>query len=326
MTTLLEEQVQAKVDLPLLQNIHKAAALDEIYVPGHRTCAGCGPALAYRLTCKAAGQNSIFLGPTGCMYVANTSYLCVPWAVPWMHTQITDGGAVASGISAAYKARIRKGKYKGTFPNIYVFAGDGGSSDIGLQAASAMIYRDHDAIFVCYDNEQYANTGIQTSPQTPYGAWTTFTPPGPKIPEAKKLWPKDFARGMIALHPALKYVAAASISYPVDLMNKVRKCANVHGSALIHIQSICPKGWGIRSNQTLMVGKLAVETGMFHLFEYENMEYTYQYQPKAFKPVTEYLKIQDRFAHLKPEHHAKIQEFVNQGLKRCGIKIPVEAV
>lgn len=326
MTTLLEEQVQAKVDLPLLPNIHKAVELDEMYVMGHRTCAGCGPALSYRLAAKAAGKNTIFLGPTGCMYVANTSYLCVPWAVPWMHTQITDGGAVASGISAAYEARIRKGKYKGTFPNVIVFAGDGGSSDIGIQAASAMMYRDHDAVFLCYDNECYSNTGIQTSAQTPYGAWTTFTPPGPKIPEAKKLFPKDFARGMIALHPGMQYTAAASISYPVDYMNKVRKACNVHGAALVHVHAICPKGWGLRANQVLLVGKLAIETGSFHLFEYENGEYTYQYQPKAFKPVTEYMKLQDRFAHLKPEHHQKMQEFINQGLKRCGIKIPVEAV
>ena len=90
--------------------------LDEYYVPGHRTCAGCGPALAYRLVAKASGANTIFLGPTGCMYVANTSYLCGPWAVPWMHTQITNGGAVASGIEAAYQVLIRKGKWQGKLP------------------------------------------------------------------------------------------------------------------------------------------------------------------------------------------------------------------
>ena len=72
------------------------APLEEQYVPGHRTCAGCGPALAYRLIAKAAGENTIFIGPTGCMYVANTSYLCVPWTVPWIHAQITNGAGIAS--------------------------------------------------------------------------------------------------------------------------------------------------------------------------------------------------------------------------------------
>ena len=141
-----------------------------MYVPGHRTCAGCGPALNYRLVAKAAGKNTIFIGPTGCMYVANSSYLCTPYAVSWIHSQITNGGAVASGIEAAYKVLARKKKYKGPFPNVICMAGDGGSVDIGLQAMSAMMYRGHDALFICYDNESYANTGIQTSPTTPYGA------------------------------------------------------------------------------------------------------------------------------------------------------------
>ena len=95
------------------------------------------------------------------MYVANTSYLCVPWAVPWMHTQITNGGAVASGIAAAYETMIRKGKYKGEYPNIIVMAGDGGASDIGLQALSSALYRNHDFLFIEYDNESYANTGFR---------------------------------------------------------------------------------------------------------------------------------------------------------------------
>ena len=155
----------------------RGAPREEMYVPGHRTCSGCGPALNYRLVAKAAGKDTIFIGPTGCMYVANSSYLCTPYAVSWIHAQITNGGAVTSGIEAAYKTLARKGKYDGPFPNVICMAGDGGSVDIGLQAMSGLMYRGHDALFICYDNESYANTGIQTSPTTPYGANTTFTPP-----------------------------------------------------------------------------------------------------------------------------------------------------
>ena len=49
------------------------------------------------------------------------------------------------------------------------------------------MYRGHKVLFICYDNESYANTGIQTSPTTPYGAATTFTPPGKEIPEDEAL-------------------------------------------------------------------------------------------------------------------------------------------
>ena len=312
-------KTQNLAPVKLIRNVPK----EEYYVPGHRTCAGCGPALQYKLWGKAAGPNPIFLGPTGCMYVANASYLCTPYTVPWMHTQITNGGAVASGIEAAYKVLLRKGKREGEFPNIIVMAGDGGSVDIGLQAMSAMMYRGHDALFICYDNEAYTNTGIQTSPTTPYGSNTTFTPPGPAIPEGKTTFPKDPPQLVIGGHPAVKYVATASVAYPVDLINKVRKALNVVGPTFLHIHSPCPKGWKFDASKTIEVARLAIETGMWNMYEWESGEYRYQFRPKKYKPVREYLKLQGRFTHLSDAHIAKLQAFVDAKVKGPGI--PVQA-
>jgi len=304
----------------------KGAPREEMYVPGHRTCAGCGPALNYRLVAKAAGRDTIFIGPTGCMYVANSSYLCTPYAVSWIHAQITNGGAVASGIEAAYKVLARKGKYKGPFPNIIVMAGDGGTADIGLQAASAMMYRGHKVLFICYDNESYANTGIQTSPTTPYGANTTFTPPGKMIPEGKTLFPKDVPQLFIGGHPLLKYVATTSVAYPLDLMNKVRKALSYEGPTFIHMLTPCPKGWQFDEKLTMEMGKLAVETGMWSLYEWENNEYRYTHIPKKYKPVSEYMQHQGRFKHLKEEHIAKMQAFVDEKIQKVKATAkPVEA-
>lgn len=314
-----------KQNLERIKNL-PSVHLDEYYVPGHRTCAGCGPALNYRLVAKAAGKNTIFIGPTGCMYVANTSYLCVPWAVPWMHAQITNGGAVGSGIAAAYEVLIRKGKYKGEFPNVIVMAGDGGSADIGLQALSGAMYRGHDLLYITYDNESYANTGIQVSPTTPYGAQTTFTPPGPMIPEAKSQWPKDPARLIASSHPMVKYVATASIAFPVDLMNKVRKALNFNGAAYMHIHCPCPKGWIFDEDKTIELAKLAVETGMWNMYEFENGEYKITWEPRKRKPVKEYLETQGRFNHLTEEHIQKIQEFVDKKSASIGIKVPAPPV
>ncbi len=287
----------------------------EYYVKGHRTCAGCGPALSYRLTALAAGANTIFTGPTGCMYVANTSYLCGPWAVPWMHTQITNGGAVISGIEAAYKAAFKKGKLTGEFPNIICYAGDGGTSDIGLQALSGCMYRGHDVLFICYDNESYANTGIQTSPMTPFGANTTFTPPGPKIPEGKTTFPKDLLKMIAAGHPAVKYLATASIAYPVDLMNKVRKALAVQGPTFMHIHAPCPKGWAFPASKTIEIAKLAIETGMWTNYEVENGRMHVTQGPKQRKPVAYYVKSQGRFAHLDEDMIGCMQVFVDNKLK-----------
>ena len=311
-------KTQTLPPIKLIRNVPK----EEYYVPGHRTCAGCGPALQYKLVAKAAGPNTIFIGPTGCMYVANASYLCTPYTVPWMHAQITNGGAIASGIEAAYKVLLRKGKRTGELPNIIVMAGDGGTVDIGLQAMSAMMYRGHDVLFICYDNEAYTNTGIQTSPTTPYGANTTFTPPGPAIPEGKTLFPKDPPQLVIGGHPAVKYVATASVAYPVDLINKVRKALNVQGPTFVHIHCPCPKGWKFDEAKTIEVARLAIDTGMWNCYEWENGEYRYQFKPKKYKPVREYLKLQARFAHLSDAHIAKLQAFVDAKVKTRGI--PVE--
>ena len=314
-----------KEELPLIKNLADAPD-KECYVPGHRTCAGCGPALTYRLVAKAAGKNTIFLGPTGCMYVANTSYGCGPWAVPWIHAQITNGGAVAAGIEAAYKAKIRKGTTDAKFPNIIVMAGDGGAVDIGLQAISAAFYRAHDILVVCYDNESYANTGVQLSPTTPYGAWTSFSPAGPVIPEGKKLFPKDGPSLYAYGHPALHYVATASIAYPVDLMNKVRKGLNQHGPAYVHIHAICPKGWVFPCNKVIEIAKLAIQTGMYVLYEIEDGVKTITHAPKKYKPVGEYMKLQGRFAHLQPEHIAKMQEFINAKVVALGVEATMPPV
>src|SRR3989304_5859299 len=97
-------RTQTLPPIKLIRNVPK----EEYYVPGHRTCAGCGPALQYKLVAKAAGPNTIFIGPTGCMYVANASYLCTPYTVPWMHAQITNDGAVFAEIEAPHYVLLVK--------------------------------------------------------------------------------------------------------------------------------------------------------------------------------------------------------------------------
>jgi len=303
----------------------KAINKAEMYVPGHRTCAGCGPALNYRLVAKAAGENTILVGPTGCMYVANASYLCTPYAVSWTHCQITNGGAVGSGIEAAYKVMMRKGKHTGVFPSIIVMAGDGGTCDIGLQAMSAMMYRAHKALFVCYDNESYANTGVQTSPTTPYGGNTTFTPPGKAIPEGKTLFPKDVCQLVIGGHPAVNYVATTTVAHPLDLTNKVRRALSTDGPTFLWMLCPCPKGWKFDEKLTREMARLAVETGMWSLYEWDKGVYKYTNVPKSYKPISEYMKNQGRFSHLKAEHIAKMQAFVDGRIAKvkADMAIPV---
>src|SRR5208283_2817808 len=316
--------------LPILDSPNQGARFynpelpsSEPFVPGHRTCAGCGPSIQYRMTSKAAGDNTILVGPTGCMYVANSSYLCTPYNVPWAHTQIGSAGSFTAGVAAAYEAMIRKGKWAGKFPNIICEAGDGSASDIGLASISGALYRNHDCLIICYDNEQYANTGIQASSRTPYGGMTTFSPPGPEVPEGKKLFPKDLARMMAAGHPHC-YVATASVGYPIDLMNKVRKGLNHKGAAYLMVYTPCQKGFVYETPRSIDLGRLVVECGLYPVWEWnpERRAFDYSFRPQNMRPVSEYLKLQGRFGHLHAEHVATLQKFANQQWGMMGVELP----
>ena len=294
---------------------------DEFYASGHRTCQGCGPALACRLVAKAAGGRTIFLGSTGCMYVANTSYYSTPWIAPWMHTQLGAIGSAAVGTAAGLRALMRKGKIPEEKINVVGLGGDGGAMDIGLSSLSGAMTHDQDHLIVLYDNESYANTGVQASSLTPWGANTTFTPPGAieKYRVGNPRQKKNAAQLIAAGHPEVKYVATASIAYPQDLISKVRKALAKGGPTFIHLITPCPKGWGFPADKTIDIGKLAVETGMWKLYEIVDGKRKESYEPSDLKPVKDYIRAQDRFSHLTDEDIEKIQEELTLKMK---IKVP----
>ncbi len=292
---------------------------DEYFLPGHRTCAGCGPALTLRMIAKAAGPDTIYTGATGCMYVANTSYWTTPWAAPWMHTQLGGIGPATEGMAAAVRALRRKGKIEDKPINVIGLAGDGGAADMGLSGISGAMENDEDCLIVAYDNESYANTGIQASSLTPWGAWTTFTPPGKMMRVGNVREKKDLARMIAAGHPNVRYIATATIGYPFDLMTKVRKALAASGPTFLHILSPCPKGWLFDESKTIEISRLAVETGMWINYEIEEGSFRVTQRIRRRKPVREYIKPQGRFAHLREMDIKALQEKVDERAKEFGL-------
>jgi len=272
---------------------------EDYYVSGHRTCAGCGPALGYRLVLKAAGPKTVVLGPTGCMYVANGhQFLSSPYAVPWYHTQLGAGGPAGIGTAAALRSLMFKGKRKKEDVNVIVYGGDGGFADIGLSGLSMGLTYDYSRLlYLLYDNESYANTGVQASSTTPFGSSTTFTPSGKMKPIGNERLKKDMAL-IAAAHPSIGYVATACVSYPVDLVNKVRKALNSGRPSLVQLLTPCPKGWAFPPEETVEIGRTAVNTGMWVLWEYENGHFHLTTKPNPRKKIREYVTKQGRFAHL----------------------------
>ncbi|MCD6571910.1 MAG: pyruvate synthase subunit beta [Thermoplasmata archaeon] len=299
--------------------------LESLLASGHRACAGCGPAIAIRQILEAAGKNTIVIEATGCMEVTTTPYPQTAWRVPWLHVAFENAAAAASGVEAAYKALIAKGKIsKDKMPNIIALAGDGGTFDIGLQALSGMLERGHKVLYVCYDNEAYMNTGIQRSSATPFFAHTTTSPAGKIIPGKIR---KKKPIAMIAAAHDIPYVATANIAYPADLKKKIKKALSVDGPSFIHLFAPCPTGWRFGTEQTVELARLAVETGVFILYEITNEEPLKPIVTKYLtdrKPVEEYLKLQGRFRHLfKPKKRQdlidKIQAEVDRKCKWIGV-------
>jgi pyruvate ferredoxin oxidoreductase beta subunit len=267
---------------------------------------GCGEALAVRLVCKALGRNVIIANATGCMEIVSSPLPYTSWEVPWIHTLFENTAAVASGIEAGIKVLSRKGKYTRK-TKVVAMGGDGGTADIGLQALSGALERGHNFIYVCFDNEAYMNTGIQRSSATPFGASTTTSPAG-KHSIGQTTWKKNMPA--IAAAHDIPYVATACHSYPFDLMTKISKAMAVEGPSYIHVLSVCPTGWRLAPELTIRAGRLAVQTGIFPLYEIEKGEYTLNFDFPQLRPIEDYFKLQGRFRHLSKETIAQIQERV----------------
>ena len=280
----------------------------EYFAPGHRACMGCGEALAVRLVCKALGRNVIIANATGCMEIVSSQLPSTSWEVPWIHTLFENTAAVASGIEAAIKVLSRKGKYTRK-TKVVAMGGDGGTADIGFQALSGALERGHNFIYICFDNEAYQNTGNQRSSATPFGASTTTSPSG-KVSIGQTTWKKNMPA--IAAAHDIPYVATACHSYPFDLMTKITKAVAVEGPSYIHVLSVCPTGWRLASDLTIRAGRLAVQTGIFPLYEIENGKYTLNFDFPQLRPVEEYFKLQGRFRHLNQETIAQIQKRVTK--------------
>lgn len=277
---------------------------EEFVYPGNRACSGCGLNVLYRMGLKAIGRDCIFVVPPSCLTVLQGLYPIASTQVPVLNVTFASTAAASTGVRAAMKVLKKKDT------KVVAWAGDGGTSDIGIQSLSAAIERGEDFLYICYDNEAYMNTGVQRSGTTPQGTITTTTPLKGKLQKSKDV-PK-----IIAAHDPT-YVATASASFPLDFHDKVKKAIALKGMKYIHIHTPCPSGWGMEERYAIKIGKLAVNTGLYELYEVENGKKTFSspsaklLNRKSLPRVTEYFKMQSRFRSLSDDFLAGLQEEID---------------
>ena len=272
---------------------------EEYMLSGHVGCPGCAATLAMRYVLKGVGPGAIITVPACCWAVMSGAFPRTCVTVPFLDNAFEATGASISGLRSGLNAIGAKGA------TVVGFAGDGGTVDIGLQSLSGALERGVDAIYVMYDNEAYMNTGIQRSGATPFGAWTTTTPEGRTKPQEKK----DIM-AIVAAHN-VPYAATASIAFPEDFVKKVEKAKDIRGPRFFHVLAPCPPGWKYPPEESVRLGRLAVDTRIFPLYEIEFGRYRITRKVGKGKPVAEYLQKQGRFGLLGDEQIAEIQRRVD---------------
>ena len=278
--------------------------LNEYLDSGHGCCPGCAMPIVLRNVFHSLGENTIVVITAGCFGTISGAFPTSPIKLASYNTPFASAGAAASGVRAALDIQGN------TTSTVLAVAGDGGTFDIGIQALSAAAERNDDFIYLCYDNEAYMNTGIQRSSATPWGAWTTTTPPSNLKNQPKK----DIVQIMAAHR--IPYVATVSIAYPEDFIRKIEKAKSTRGFKFIYAFSPCPVGWRFSSELTIRLARLAVQTKLFPLYEVENGEqYILNEEPEGV-PVNDYLRLQGRFGFLREGDVERIQKNVDEEWQR----------
>ena len=281
----------------------------ERLAPGHRLCAGCGASIAVRTVLRALKEedHAVIGNATGCLEVSTFMYPYTAYEDSYIHNAFACAGATLSGVEAAYNALKKRGKIDDTYKFI-TFGGDGGTYDIGIQSLSGAMERNHDLVYVCYDNGAYMNTGIQRSSATPMYADTTTTPVGTQS-TGKMQNRKDLA-SIIAAHD-IPYVGQSTFTSTMkDLYVKAEKAIYTPGAAFLNVMAPCPRGWRYDTPNIMEICRLAVETCYWPLFEVVEGKWILNYEPKNKLPIEDFLRPQGRFKHLfKPENEELLAQY-----------------
>lgn len=277
---------------------------------GVSTCQGCGLEVIIRNVLDVLGDDTVFVIPPGCAAMFSGTGREAVMKIAGIQGNLENTAAIAAGVSNGL--RIQGNDHT----KVVGFAGDGGTVDIGLQSLSGAMERNEDILYICYDNEAYMNTGIQSSSSTPIGAYTTTTPGGKPVRQ------KDFMGIVMAHH--VPYAATASIANLPDLRRKVEKAKNVRGTSVLHIQCACPTGWRYPSAKSFQISKAAVTSGAWLLFEFENGKLKINQKPKDLGNIKEYIEMQGRFKGMSEDQINAIQSHVKERYEELDKQIKKE--
>ena len=278
---------------------------EDQFAGGVAFCAGCPLELTLRILSKVMGRQTVIVGTPSCSAPVLYGQNIGSWhRLPYYSCLMTGVASSATGLTRYYRKA-------GKDVNVVCFTGDGCAADIGFQTLSGAAERNENIIYICYENEGYMNTGIQRSSTTPRGVTTSTTPVGP-VGRGKTTSPKNMPL-IMAMHN-IPYVATATLSNMDDFAKKLIKAEEKkkEGFVYLHVFSPCPVGWGIESDMSIEVCRMAVKTNYFPLWEAENGKFRLTQNVVNPEPITKYTKLFRKYNHLNETEMAAAQEDVNR--------------
>lgn len=276
---------------------------EDAFSQGVPNCLGCPVELSLRFTLKVLGHDTFMFASQGCsIFLMRGASLQAICKAPTTICLMTNVASTMTGVKRYYR-------HLGQDVKCVAFVGDGATVDIGFQPLSGAAERGENLIYICCDNEGYQATGNQRSGSTSFLARTGTTPVGSTWhgkPQPPKYMP------LIMASHNIPYVATATIAYPEDFARKLTKALAVtDGLSYIHVFSPCPTGWRARTEDTIDICRMAVETCYFPLWEAEHFRFRFTYQVDRPKPVREFTKMMGRFSHVSEEGLEELQKLVN---------------
>jgi len=293
-----------------IKSLKSFSTAAERFEGAHVLCPGCAHSIIVREVLNATNDNLVVGASTGCLEVCTAIYPHTSWDCSWIHIGFENSSTAIAGAETANKALRRKGRISADTPEpkFIAFGGDGATYDIGFQWLSGCFERGHNMMYVCLDNEVYANTGGQRSSSTPIGASATTTPAGSDS-FGEKRNKKDML-SIMAAHGA-PYVAQVAPNKWKDMVKKIQKGFDANGPVYINAMSACTTEWKFPIHQTIEVSDMGTDSLVFPLYEIiEGKELNITYRPKNIVAVRDYLGVQPRFKHLfKKENEYLIDEW-----------------
>lgn len=192
----------------------------------HFFCPGCGCGQVLNFFLSAVDElgidlnNMVTIGGVGC-----TARIPV-----YLNTDTLHG---VHGRTLAWATGIKL--HNPDLP-IVIFAGDGDLASIGGNHFIHAARRNLDVTVIMVNNLNFAMTGGQVAPTTPYDAVTMTTPYGSSEP--------DFDVCKLAIAAGASHVARWTTNKPIQSINAIKQALQHKGFSILEIVSQCPTHFG----------------------------------------------------------------------------------